>query len=32
MYRSFTEGVEEVSIVGKVRAILAMVPGRRGGA
>jgi phage repressor protein C with HTH and peptisase S24 domain len=31
MYQSFTESVEALSIVGKVRAILVIVPGRRGG-
>ena len=31
MYDSFTESVEKLSIVGKVRAILVIVPGRRGG-
>jgi phage repressor protein C with HTH and peptisase S24 domain len=31
MYQSFTESVETLSIVGKVRAILVIVPGRRGG-
>jgi phage repressor protein C with HTH and peptisase S24 domain len=31
MYPGYTGDAEEVSIVGKVRAILAMVPGRRGG-
>ena len=31
MYQSFTESVESLSIVGKVRAILVIVPGRRGG-
>ena len=31
MYKSITESVESLSIVGKVRAILVIVPGRRGG-
>ena len=31
MYQSFTESVENLSILGKVRAILVVVPGRRGG-
>ena len=31
MYQSFTESVETLTIVGKVRAILVIVPGRRGG-
>jgi phage repressor protein C with HTH and peptisase S24 domain len=31
MYQSFTESAEALSIVGKVRAILVIVPGRRGG-
>ena len=31
MYKSFTESAESLSIVGKVRAILVIVPGRRGG-
>jgi len=31
MYKNFTESVENLSIVGKVRAILVIVPGRRGG-
>jgi len=31
MYESITESVESLSIVGKVRAILVIVPGRRGG-
>lgn len=31
MYQSFTESAESLSIVGKVRAILVIVPGRRGG-
>jgi len=31
MYESFSESVEKLSIVGKVRAILVIVPGRRGG-
>jgi len=31
MYESFTESVEKLSVVGKVRAILVVVPGRRGG-
>ena len=30
MYDSFTESIEKLSIVGKVRAILVIVPGRRG--
>jgi phage repressor protein C with HTH and peptisase S24 domain len=32
MYQSFTESVDGLSIVGKVRAILVMMAGRRGGA
>ncbi|MCL2252551.1 MAG: S24 family peptidase [Treponema sp.] len=31
MYKSITESAESLSIVGKVRAILVIVPGRRGG-
>jgi len=31
MYKSFSESIEKLSIVGKVRAILVIVPGRRGG-
>jgi len=31
MYQSFSESLEGLSIVGKVRAILVIVPGRRGG-
>ena len=31
MYESFTESAENLSIVGRVRAILVIVPGRRGG-
>jgi len=31
MYESITESAESLSIVGKVRAILVIVPGRRGG-
>jgi len=31
MYESFNESAEKLSIVGKVRAILVIVPGRRGG-
>jgi phage repressor protein C with HTH and peptisase S24 domain len=31
MYQSFTESVENLSILGKVWAILVVVPGRRGG-
>jgi transcriptional regulator with XRE-family HTH domain len=31
MYKSITESIETLSIVGKVRAILVIVPGRRGG-
>jgi phage repressor protein C with HTH and peptisase S24 domain len=32
MYESFIESVESLSVVGKVRAIVVIVPGRRGGA
>jgi phage repressor protein C with HTH and peptisase S24 domain len=31
MYPDYTGSAEELSIVGKVRAILVIVPGRRGG-
>ena len=31
IYENFSESVDSLSIVGKVRAILVIVPGRRGG-